>query len=627
MSDPATDSTDWVLGQLETIARNGDPENLFYKRLLQSLIPILKCQGVLLAVEVDSQPLVVHQDGVALDPQAIEKGLSIAFSKTTRSSVGRDTAIGSDQWIATRFPRSNPGQPMAILARFENPLTPSHRLSVKNLLAAFVEICEVRELTVENARSVGLWKSCQARCQDLSNAQSPTQLHRGVVEGLRETLQADRVSLYVKTQQSSSMIACSGVASIDPDSTLVKELQGAVGGLLGEHQPKLWNSGKALPQAAAYRLFLPWPSVLPAEDYGVLFEWSDANELVERIQRASTFVPMLNHAWQHQNRWLHIPAKVQDRALRNAASKSRSRFFTKRILALACLGVLFCMAMIPYPFYIYSPAFLEPTQQRFIHATADSFIEELFVEEGQVVGVDQSLVQLRSPSLELLFEEALGQSRALEEKRNGLRVAVNQVSSNSTDLSNQTRLSADLRLTEIQEAQAREKVDFFKQQQRELLVKSPIQGVVVGGDLKRELKDRPLQRGDVLFRIADMDGPWRLRLLIADRDGAYVQKALEHGPLHFEWGMENSTRRGLRATLISISREVDQHPTLGPCRSAIADVSLSQLEQPVIGALAYGRIACGRQPLWFIWSRPMVEFLQKRFWLPSPFKPVHSTDS
>jgi multidrug efflux pump subunit AcrA (membrane-fusion protein) len=283
--------------------------------------------------------------------------------------------------------------------------------------------------------------------------------------------------------------------------------------------------------------------------------------------------------------------------------------------------------MVPYPFSIYSPAFLEPTQQRFIHATADSFIEELFVEEGQVVGVDQSLVQLRSPSLELLFEEALGQSRALEEKRNGLRVAVNQVSSSSTDLSNQTRLSADLRLTEIQENQAKEKVDFFKQQQRELLIKSPIQGVVVGSDLKRELKDRPLQRGDVLFRIADMDGPWRLRLLIADRDGAYVQKSLEHGPVQFEWGMENSTRRGLRATLISISKEVDQHPTLGPCRSAIADVSLSQLEQPVIGAHAYARIACGKEPLWFIWSRPMVEFLQKRFWLPSPLKPIQSTDS
>jgi multidrug efflux pump subunit AcrA (membrane-fusion protein) len=273
--------------------------------------------------------------------------------------------------------------------------------------------------------------------------------------------------------------------------------------------------------------------------------------------------------------------------------------------------------MIPYPFYIQTQAYLEPSIQQFIHATADSFIEELLVGEGQSVQSHQPLVRLRAPNLELQIEELTGQTLALVEKKNGLRVAVNQLSANSSDLANQTRLSAELRLIEIQEKHAQEKLAFLEKQREELLLQSPIKGIVVGGDLSRELSDRPLRRGDALFRVADLQGPWHLKLLVADRDGRYVQQALLNGPIDIDWGLENSTGRGLKAKLFSMRPEVDQRPNQGPCRSATASIEESQLEQPAIGAVAHARIPCGKQPLWFIWSRPLVEFLQKRFWFTS----------
>lgn len=627
MSDASIEKTDWVLSELESMARGGDSDNLFYRRLIQALLPILRCQCVLLALKIESKPLVILRDGSSLDPATIEEGLSLAFPNDAMQQSNHLGARDNQRWITSRFPRSNPGQPMALLAHFETPLDSSQRSEAESLMAAFSEVCEVRELYVENSRSVGLWKNSVSRCQDLSNAQSHLQLHRGVVEGLRETLQADRVSFYIKRDPSSSMIACSGVASIDPNSTVVKELQASVGDLISDRQPKLWNSSDGSPQSPAYRLFLPWPSTPPVDEYGILVEWSDSTGMIERLQRASSLVPMLNHAWQNQNRWLHVPASIQEQTLRKAPASSHSKYLSKKALGLVGLAGLVGISMIPFPFYIQAPAYLEPIQQRFIHASADSFIEELLVNEGETVNPDQPLVQLRSPSLELQSQEALGQASALEEKRNGLRIAVNQLSSTPSDPSSQTRLSADLKLVEIQEKQAKEKVAFLKIQQGELLLKSPIQGVVVGGDLRRELNDRPLQRGDVLFRIAEIHGPWRLRLLVADRDGAYIQKALEQGPIPIDWGLENSTGKRLKATLNAIAKEVDQQPTLGPSRIAMADVDVQQIDQPVIGAVAYTRIACGRQPLWFIWSRPMVEFLQKRFWLVSPPSPIPLTET
>jgi len=627
MSDSNLETTDWVLGQLEAIARNADPQNQFYPRLTQSLLPLLNADCVLLAIELESKPLVLFSSGNSPDPVSLQAALQLAFAQQPSSGSLAPNPIDptslpphralSDPWISVRFPKNNPSKPLAILARFAN--LPGHeQLSgAENLLDALAEIAELREVYVENHRAVGLWKQAIVRSEDLTNAQSHPQLNRGVVEALRELLQADRVSLFQKDHRAASMIACSGAASIDSNSTTVQELEKSVLGLFQNNEPKLWNAADHQPQSPRYRLLLPWPSNSDSLTHGLLVEWSDPQATIDRVQRASNLLPMINQAWQNQHRWLCLPPQARAQAIGKSASQVPAGRFPKRLAGLALLASLIGLAMIPYPFYIQSQAYLEPTTQQFIHATADSFIEELLVGEGQSVQSHQPLVRLRAPNLELQIEELTGQTLALVEKKNGLRVAVNQLSANSSDLANQTRLSAELRLIEIQEKHAQEKLAFLEKQRQELLLQSPIKGTVVGGDLSRELSDRPLRRGDALFRVADLQGPWHLKLLVADRDGRYVQQALLNGPIDIDWGLENSTGRGLKAKLISMRPEVDQRPNQGPCRSATASIDESQLKQPAIGAVAYARIPCGKQPLWFIWSRPLVEFLQKRFWFNS----------
>ena len=632
MSDSNLETTDWVLGQLEAIARNADPQNQFYPRLTQSLLPLLNADCVLLVIVLEAKPLVLFSSGNSPDPESLQAALQLAFAQQP-SSVRLDPnpvdpnpvdsssppphrALNSP-WISVRFPKNNPSKPLAILARFAN--LPSHEqlAGARNLLDALAEIAELREVYVENHRAVGLWKQAILRSEDLTNAQSHPQLNRSVVEALRELLQADRVSLFRKDHQAASMIACSGAASIDSNSTTVQELERSVLSLFQNNEPKLWNAADHQPQSPRYRLLLPWPSNADALAHGLLVEWSDPQATIDRVQRASNLLPMINQAWQYQHRWLCLPPRARAQAIGKSATQAPSGRFPKRLAGLALLASLVGLAMIPYPFYIQTQAYLEPTTQQFIHATADSFIEELLVAEGQSVQSHQPLVRLRAPNLELQIEELAGQILALVEKKNGLRVAVNQLSANNSDLANQTRLSAELRLIEIQEKHAQEKLDFLEKQRQELLLQSPIQGIVVGGELSRELSDRPLQRGDALFRVADLQGPWHLKLLVADRDGRYVQQALLNGPIDIDWGLENATGRGLKAKLISMRPEVDQRPNQGPCRSATASIEQSQLEQPAIGAVAYARIPCGKQPLWFIWSRPLVEFLQKRFWFNS----------
>ena len=627
MPDSTIENTDRVLGQLEAIARNADPQNLFYRRLIEALVPILQSECVLLATQIESKPLSLYFAGNRLEAPLLEEGLAIAFSEPIEHELQAQRVCQRSHWIITRFPKNNPSLPLALLACFDQQSS-RHQIAVaKNLLEAFAEIAELREVYVENARSVGLWRKASLRCQELANASNHMQLNRGLVESLRESLDADRVSLFESNNEHARMIACSGSASIDPNSTLVQSLEKKVFELHSENQPKLSDDLATHTQTHRYSLFMPWENGGSCQSHSLFIEWSNPQAIIDRVQKASNLFPMLNQTWQNQNRWLYLPPQVRTKAQEKSNAAKHTRTLPKGALILCGIAATAALGLIPYPFTIEAQAYLEPVDQRIVHASADSFIQNILVREGQLVTAQEPLVELRSPSLELQIEEVAGQQRALEEKKNGLRVAVNQLSSNVTDLANQTRLSADLKIVEVQEMQSRKKQEFLLKQKQELLVRSPIEGIVVGGDLKRELSDRPLQRGEALFRIADLQGPWQLILLVADRDGSYVQKAMEQGPVEFDWGLENSTRKGMRASLESISRDVDQRPIQGPCRLANASIDHQQIDQPVIGAVAYARIPCGTKPLWYIWSRPLVEFLQKRFWLTSTPKPIPAPPS
>ncbi|MFM8398897.1 MAG: hypothetical protein ACKOAH_13790 [Pirellula sp.] len=158
MPDSTIESTDRVLGQLEAIARNADPQNLFYRRLIEALAPILQSECVLLATQIEGKPLSLYFAGNTLEAPLLEEGLTIAFSEPIEHELQAQRVCQRSPWIITRFPKNNPSLPLALVARFDQQSS-RHQIAVaKNLLEAFAEIAELREVYVENARSVGLWR-------------------------------------------------------------------------------------------------------------------------------------------------------------------------------------------------------------------------------------------------------------------------------------------------------------------------------------------------------------------------------------------------------------------------------------------------------------------------------------
>jgi hypothetical protein len=640
MNAYSLEKTDAILDELENVARRGDPEHQFYSKLLEATQTLLDPNTVLVAT-AESPPWILMQRGTevlaqslatelskldaTIAPDSAETGSSSGSSSSGSSSSGSSSSGSSSsregQWFVTRFPSSRPTLLLAIQSR--HPATASPSTRTRNLLHALGEIAEVRELAVSSSRTDGIVRTTLRRATEVSEATEMAMVDRGFVEAMREAVQADRVSLYERA----GMIACSGTTRVDPRSPTVNYLEKRIESVAGTSQPQWLQVDSESPHVNGQGLSLYLPCEVPppnganpsvgASPFGILVEWENKVGIVDRAQGVAIALPILQQAWQQQRRWLQVPPGVQAKAMRRASGPTagglKSRFLITGILLASILGI----SLLPYPFAIQADGVLEPAKQRYIHAPLDSLIETIFVGDGETVAVDQPLIQLRSPTLDLQIEEVLGQIRALEEKRDGLRIAVNQLTNNSSDVPNQIRISSELKLIDAQRFQANEKLQFLDKERSELLLRSPLQGVVIANDLERELRNRPLQRGDTLFRIAATEGPWQMQLAIPDRDSGIVEQALRNGPISIQWGLDSGTSIEQTATLNSMRSDVVWYPNRGSHRNAVATIPEGSISQPALNAVAFAKIPCGTRPVWYVWSRPLIEFLQKRFWLPS----------
>lgn len=625
--------TDSILDELEGIARKGDPDYRFYPYLFDAIEALIEPSGVALTT-AQAPSMVLMKRGAVSDSDIAE--------------LNPQSAQRASQWHSCEIPRNNPSLVLAVRMTSED--SQQHTTRIRNLLNAFGELAEMRELVVESSRRSGLVRSVLPRTAEISSSTSLAGADRIFVETFRESMQADRVALF----DQGVIISCSGTSQIDPASQVVEHLEQVISSLSATSHPQ-WveQDNQAIPSDnQGVALCIPLVALAqgpqneslgdtprdPKRDhyelprFRLLIEWGSKVGVVDRVQGLAMVMPVIQQAWVQQRRWLSVPEKTRGHVLNRAGSDSkhmanRRSVFPRSLIALVVGCLVIGLAFIPYPLEISVEGVLEPVEQRFVHSPTDSLIDSLFVNDGDSVKLSQQLLQLVSPSLNIQIEEVLGQIRALDEKRDGLRIAVNQLSSNTADVASQIRLSSELKLIEAQRSQADDKLRFLEKERTDLLIRSPLDGVVIASDIERELRNRPLRRGETLFRVAATDGPWQLRLSIPDRESGYVEQKLREGPIAIRWGLESSAGHKQSATIDSVRSEVLWHPTRGAHRSAIASLTSEGMDHPALNATTYARIPCGDQPLWYIWSRPLVEYLQKRFWLPTRHSTAINPDS
>jgi pyruvate/2-oxoglutarate dehydrogenase complex dihydrolipoamide acyltransferase (E2) component len=302
---------------------------------------------------------------------------------------------------------------------------------------------------------------------------------------------------------------------------------------------------------------------------------------------------------------------------------------------------------------------LQPVEQRIVFAPLDGVISRIAVADGQAVEQGAVLAELSSPMLDIELEEVAGELRANAEKLSGLKVAINQLSpEDPSAIAMQNRFSSEIREIETRLLALDEKQIALRGEKEKLTVLAPISGTVIARQVERYLDRRPVRRGDPLLRVVRLDGPWRLELEVADRDAGRVKRVLfppQDSPQQTpepeqpkpEQPKPEKSREPDRSSqpALAASGEVTDTSTdvldfvyaatpeqrwqaevtwiSESARNPRGDMAIVDVHARVdaetaaaghMGATVQAYFSCGKQPIWFVWSRPLIEAIQRKLW-------------
>lgn len=167
----------------------------------------------------------------------------------------------------------------------------------------------------------------------------------------------------------------------------------------------------------------------------------------------------------------------------------------KKILVAGAVALLFCaVTFYPKTFNLHPDTWVRPVQVQYVVARFDGILDKIFVEPGDRVkkGASLAILDGREIDLELRSIDA-DSAKALKMRDNYMATG---------DI-------APAKIALLEARRLQERSNLFRDRQQKLDLKSPLDGIVLSGDLKQEV-DGPVGRGQMLFEIAP---PWKLFLL------------------------------------------------------------------------------------------------------------------
>lgn len=230
------------------------------------------------------------------------------------------------------------------------------------------------------------------------------------------------------------------------------------------------------------------------------------------------------------------------------------------------LTVLLVTGLWPARFTLESKGTLEPVWRQDVFAGIDGVVDEIppGIDHGKIVKKGDQLVRLRNTDLGVAIREVEGQRLAASEQLSSVQRAL--VEERALRVEERNRLAGQRAELQQKLRTLDAQLALQKSKQLELSVNSPINGEVVTWDVRNRLINRPVQRGQILLRVADPEGPWQLELHMPEHRMGHIMQAQ-----HRAWNRE-------RETLGELLRE--------EIRRKQPDAAAEQIEQAVNEQLA-----------------------------------------
>ena len=238
-------------------------------------------------------------------------------------------------------------------------------------------------------------------------------------------------------------------------------------------------------------------------------------------------------------------------------------------------------------------------------------IEEVLVQPDQRVQAGDELLRLRDPVLELESKRVTGQISTTIEQLEAVGATKTERAAGKVTRLESYRLSAEQRQLEQQLTNLQQELELLDQQRESLIVRSPIAGEIITWEVEGLLTARPVERGQALLTMADLESSWQLELQVADDRIGYVVAARQKdvAELPVEFRLTADERHQYQGHVTEIA-QIAEPTSNEPGRSPTVRVTASWDEttpgrEPVLelrpGMTVRARIACGRRSLGYVW--------------------------
>jgi len=291
---------------------------------------------------------------------------------------------------------------------------------------------------------------------------------------------------------------------------------------------------------------------------------------------------------RRERRW--ISGRIAD-AVRGFGRKlfGRHHVGLKTLASLSTLLVAF-IVFYPTTFRISGDAVLEGASQRVSVVPFDGFIDEAFVRAGDQVSKDQLLATLDDKDLKIeTYRHASEKARLAQQQRQAL------VSKERTEIA----------LLEAQIKQADAQLNLSKQKLARTRIKSPVDGLVISGDLSQRLGS-PVQKGETLFEIAPLTA-YRVVLKIDERDIRYIKTGAKGTML-----LSGMAGKSIPMTINNVTAMSEAEDGLNIFRvEAALDETVNSIRPGMEGV---GKVDIDERSIGWIWTRTFVNWLRVFIW-------------
>ncbi|MCP3877214.1 MAG: HlyD family efflux transporter periplasmic adaptor subunit [Sulfitobacter sp.] len=295
---------------------------------------------------------------------------------------------------------------------------------------------------------------------------------------------------------------------------------------------------------------------------------------------------------RQNRRW--IGGRIRDTLVHALGVLLGPRRLSWKLLVLVLVGLGVAAATFQGPFRVNADAIVRGTVVRAAVAPFNGFIEAASVRAGDVVAAEDELARLDSADLVL---ERLRWTSELDRFKAELRAAHAKYE------------RAQVAFLEAQISQAEARLALTNTQLVRTRIMSPIDGLVVSGDLSQRL-GAPVQPGEVLFEVAPLDA-FRLEMFVDERDMRYVEPE-QSGRLALTGRPEEPL--GFEITRITPVSEIRDGTNTFRVEAALE--TLPEGVRPGMEGVA--KIDAGKELIVWVWSRRLIDWLRETTWTWQP---------